>query len=61
MNDKKLTNEGISIKSHRLSKQEIEDNFQDLHPPLSAIEALIESDRCYFCYDAPCTLSLIHI
>ena len=55
MNDKKLTNEAMNIKSHRLSKQEIEDNFTDLHPPLSAIEALIEADRCYFCYDAPCT------
>ena len=26
----------------------------DLHPPLSAHEANVESDRCYFCYDAPC-------
>jgi len=26
-----------------------------MHPPLSHSEALIESDRCYFCYDAPCT------
>ena len=34
---------------------EIEDNFADLHPPLSRSEALIEADRCYFCYDAPCT------
>jgi len=48
MNDKKLTNEAMNIKPHRLSKQEIEDNFTDLHPPLSAIEALIEADRCYF-------------
>ena len=55
MNDKKLANEAMNIKPHRLSKQEIEDNFTDLHPPLSAIEALIEADRCYFCYDAPCT------
>ncbi|MCH7503728.1 MAG: NAD(P)-dependent oxidoreductase [Proteobacteria bacterium] len=41
--------------SSRLSKAEIEDNFGDLHPPLSRSEALIEADRCYFCYDAPCT------
>ncbi|NND90071.1 MAG: NAD(P)-dependent oxidoreductase [Granulosicoccus sp.] len=27
---------------------------QDLHPPLSRHEAAVESDRCYFCYDAPC-------
>ncbi len=29
--------------------------FSDLHPPLSASEAASASDRCYFCYDAPCT------
>ena len=26
-----------------------------MHPPLSRPEALIEADRCYFCFDAPCT------
>lgn len=26
----------------------------DLHKPLSKHEALVESDRCYFCHDAPC-------
>ncbi len=26
----------------------------ELRPPLSAHEASVESDRCYFCYDAPC-------
>ena len=39
----------------RLSRDEIEANFAALHPPLSRPEALIEADRCYFCYDAPCT------
>jgi len=29
-------------------------NFSDLHPPLDAHEALVEADRCYFCYEAPC-------
>jgi glutamate synthase (NADPH/NADH) small chain len=43
------------IRSKRLDKSEIENNFSDLHPPLSRSEALIEADRCYFCYDAPCT------
>jgi glutamate synthase (NADPH/NADH) small chain len=43
------------IRPNRLDKAEIEDNFTDLHPPLSRSEALIEADRCYFCYDAPCT------
>jgi dihydropyrimidine dehydrogenase (NAD+) subunit PreT len=39
----------------RLCAAEIEENFSDLHPPLSRPEALIEADRCLFCYDAPCT------
>ena len=26
-----------------------------MHPPLSRPEALVEADRCYFCFDAPCT------
>lgn len=42
----------IAIK--RLSKAEYAANFINLHAPLSPHEALVESDRCYFCYDAPC-------
>ena len=43
------------IQTGRLSPEEISRNFSDMHPPLSRPEALIEADRCYFCYDAPCT------
>ena len=43
------------IRKERLSREDIERNFDDLHSPLSRSEALIEADRCYFCYDAPCT------
>jgi glutamate synthase (NADPH/NADH) small chain len=43
------------IRSNRLGNEEIARNFSDLHPPLSRSEALIEADRCYFCYEAPCT------
>ncbi|MDH3748510.1 MAG: NAD(P)-dependent oxidoreductase [Gammaproteobacteria bacterium] len=50
-----MTNKAADIKAGRLSKQEVERNFGDLHPPLSRSEALIAADRCYFCYDAPCT------
>jgi len=32
----------------------IESLSTDLHEPLSKHEALVESDRCYFCHDAPC-------
>ena len=48
-------NTAPDIRAKRLDKSEIDKNFSDLHPPLSRSEALIESDRCYFCYDAPCT------
>ena len=37
-----------------MSSNSIEQLGQDLHPALSRHEALVESDRCYFCYDAPC-------
>lgn len=43
------------VRSGRLSQKELSSNFSDMHPPLSRPEALIEADRCYFCYDAPCT------
>jgi dihydropyrimidine dehydrogenase (NAD+) subunit PreT len=29
-------------------------NFTDIHPPLTRHEAMVEAERCYFCYDAPC-------
>ena len=38
----------------RLTPDEYEKNFSDINPELSPHEALVEADRCYFCYDAPC-------
>ncbi len=42
------------VQSGRLSSADYLDNFSDIHPPLTPHEALVESDRCYFCHDAPC-------
>lgn len=42
------------IRGGRLAPDEVRANFADLHPALEAHEALVEADRCYFCYDAPC-------
>ncbi|MCB1452948.1 MAG: NAD(P)-binding protein, partial [Rhizobiaceae bacterium] len=42
------------IAAGRLDTAGYADNFSDLHPPLEHHEALVEADRCYFCYDAPC-------
>jgi glutamate synthase (NADPH/NADH) small chain len=44
-----------AVRSRRLTDEEIARNFSDMHPPLGRSEALIEADRCYFCFDAPCT------
>ncbi len=38
----------------RLQPEEYARNFADVHPPLSKHEAFVESERCYFCHDAPC-------
>ena len=42
------------VANARLAPDQYARNFADSHPPLTPNEALIESDRCYFCYDAPC-------
>lgn len=31
------------------------DRLAEHHPPLTRHEALVEADRCIYCYDAPCT------
>jgi dihydropyrimidine dehydrogenase (NAD+) subunit PreT len=46
------------IENHRLSDQEYAQNFSDIHPPFETPDAaLVEANRCLFCYDAPCTKS----
>ena len=42
------------IAAGRLAPEHYSSGFSDLHPPLGLHEALVEADRCYFCYDAPC-------
>ena len=43
-----------NIRGGRLAPEAYLKNFADAHPPLAPNQALIESDRCYFCHDAPC-------
>jgi dihydropyrimidine dehydrogenase (NAD+) subunit PreT len=46
------------IKNNRLAAADYEINFSDIHPPFDKKEAaLVEANRCLFCYDAPCTKS----
>jgi dihydropyrimidine dehydrogenase (NAD+) subunit PreT len=38
-----------------LTTDELERNFADIAPPLTPDAALVESSKCLYCYDAPCT------
>jgi glutamate synthase (NADPH/NADH) small chain len=42
------------IATGRLTAEDYAANFRDIHPPLDRHQAVVESDRCYFCFDAPC-------
>ncbi len=42
------------IRNNRLAAEQYDRNFADAHAPLTRAQALVESDRCFFCYDAPC-------
>lgn len=42
------------VKTGRLNADDYLDNFSDAYPVLNKREAFVESERCYFCYDAPC-------
>lgn len=43
------------IRSGRINSEQIKQNFSELHPPLTQLQAVQESARCLFCHDAPCT------
>ena len=48
----------MSITNNRLNETQYAENFSDIHPPFESKEAaLVEANRCIFCYDAPCTKS----
>ena len=48
----------MTIQSNRLTPAEYDKNFTDIHPPFEKKEAaLVEANRCLFCYDAPCIKS----
>jgi glutamate synthase (NADPH/NADH) small chain len=48
----------MSILNKRLSPAQYETNFADIHPPFATKDAaIVEANRCLFCYDAPCMKS----
>ena len=48
----------MAIANNKLSKEQYELNFSDIHPPFeNRTAAQVDANRCLFCYDAPCTKS----
>ena len=45
----------MTLETSTLTTQQLEQNFSEYHAPLTDREAVIEANRCLFCYDAPCT------
>src|SRR6187549_3848060 len=40
--------------SSPLDATQIEKNFAEINPAMSSAEAIVEANRCLYCYDAPC-------
>jgi glutamate synthase (NADPH/NADH) small chain len=48
----------MSILDNRLTPEQYAKTFADIHPPFETHDAaLVEANRCIFCYDAPCMKS----
>lgn len=48
----------MAIANNRLTTEQYEQNFSDIHPPFeNKTAAQVEANRCLFCYDAPCMKS----
>ncbi|HEX4113065.1 MAG TPA: NAD(P)-dependent oxidoreductase [Stellaceae bacterium] len=54
MASKEARVDGPDIAAGRRDAATYAAQFGDLHPPLAREQALVEANRCYFCYDAPC-------
>jgi len=48
----------MAITNNRLTSEQYDENFADIRPPFeNKTAAMVEANRCIFCYDAPCTKS----
>ncbi len=47
----------MTMGTGQLSVEQLEKNFAEIAPPLTADAALLEANTCLFCYDAPCTIA----
>ena len=49
-----MTTHPVDTGSGKPTAAQVAENFSDLHPCLSDLQAMAESNRCLYCYDAPC-------
>ncbi len=49
------TDAGPDIRPARLAAEQYTQHFADASPRLSRTQALVEAERCLYCFDAPCT------
>jgi dihydropyrimidine dehydrogenase (NAD+) subunit PreT len=47
--------ERISFHEQAMTRPEVIERFGDLHPPFDTQAAVVEANRCLYCFDAPCT------
>lgn len=48
----------MAVRNNRLTAEEYAQHFSDIHPPFETRDAaMVDANRCLFCYDAPCTKS----
>ncbi len=48
------TSSAPDVRPARLSADEYARRFSDANPPMSAGQAVLEAERCLYCFDAPC-------
>lgn len=42
------------MRHHQLSLAQLQESFTETHPAYTANEAVVEANRCLYCFDAPC-------
>jgi dihydropyrimidine dehydrogenase (NAD+) subunit PreT len=47
--------ERVSLYERVTTSPEVAEHFGDLHPPFDQQAAVLEANRCLYCFDAPCT------
>ncbi|WP_115936868.1 FAD-dependent oxidoreductase [Aestuariispira insulae] len=50
-----MTTKRMGLSGKPETAAEMAARFDDLHPPYNEMMAMTESNRCLYCYDAPCT------